>query len=75
VIAYGYDITPSTLPLASGEWDTTVHIMIRRPKGVQEKKFTGRETFTTRQEAVQFCLALGKKIIDGAIPNWSVADL
>ncbi|SRR6266699_1955653 len=71
----GYEIHAVPLPVASGAWDTTLYIRIGRKGGWRDKKFTGAATFKTEEEAIQYCLETGKKIIDGAIEHCSVADL
>jgi hypothetical protein len=71
----GYEISATPLPLATGEWDTTLHIRIERHGEWRDKKFTGDTTLKTKEEAIRYCLAAGKKIIDGEIENCSVADL
>lgn len=51
----------------SGEWRGRVNIM--RKNGSINKQFIIKNTFKTKQEAVDHSLEYGKLIIDGKIPD------
>jgi hypothetical protein len=68
----GYSITPRTFQVrGSGRW--TLDILIARDRGY--RAFSAATTYPTELTATAGCLALGRRIIDGALPDWSVADL
>ena len=68
----GFAICPTpALSLADNVW--TVKLSIRR--GAQVKSFETAYSFSTKGEAVFFCLSLGKKIIDGDVDGFTVDDI
>jgi hypothetical protein len=69
----GYDIRPAPFPAADGRWNHEVYL--RRDRGCVERKFFSASSFETREEAMAHCIAFGKQIIDGMVPDCSVADL
>ena len=68
----GYEISVNLIPLETGEWNTTIWITKDTEKGRKEKSFSGPDTFKAEEKAIQYCIAFGKKIIDGEIPDFSV---
>jgi hypothetical protein len=68
----GYCIAPRTFQLrGSGRW--TLDLTITRDRGC--RAFSTPATYPTEVIATAHCLALGRRIIDGAFPDQSVADL
>jgi hypothetical protein len=68
----GYSITPRTFQLrGSGRW--TLDLLIARDRGC--RAFSAPTTYPTELSAAAGCLALGRSIIDGALPDSSVVDL
>lgn len=57
--------------LASGRWAS--EFTIRR--NGRRRRFSGDQRHPTEQEAEAQCADLGRQIIDGAIPGWSVDPL
>lgn len=60
----------------SGEW--TVEVTIEKHHGdrVETRPFSaGKPTFKTREDAQRASIVLGKKIINGEFPDFSVTDL
>jgi len=55
----------------SGRW--TAELTIRR--NGRRRRFSGYQRHPTEQEAEVQCADLGRQIIDGAIPGWSVDHL
>lgn len=55
----------------SGRW--TVDLKIRR--NGRGQAFSLAEQYPTEQEAEARCLVVGRKIIDGGVPGWSVEHL
>lgn len=71
----GYVIRPAPLPLADGRWNHEVYVVRDRGYELVERKFSSKASFATREEANARGVAFGKKIIDGAVPDFSVDDL
>ena len=55
----------------SGRW--TADVTIRR--NGRRRRFSGDQRHQTEQEAERQCADLGRQIIDGAVPGWSVDHL
>lgn len=73
-----YEISPASEYLVeSGKWSLRVSIVKHRDShGVTNQQFfSGRNTFSTREEADTHCIEFGKMIIDGQQPGLSVEDL
>lgn len=70
-----YVIRPAPLPLTDGRWNHEVYVVRDRGYEVVERKFYSAATFAMRAEAVVHCIAFGKQIIDGRVPNCSADDL
>lgn len=71
----GYIIRPAPLPLADGRWNHEVYVVRDRGYELVERKFFSAASFATREKAIAQCVAFGKQVIDGAVPNCSVDDL
>jgi hypothetical protein len=71
----GYVIRPVPLALADGRWNHEVYVVREREYKLVERKFFSAAYFATREEAIAHCIAFGKQIIDGTVPNCSVDDL
>jgi hypothetical protein len=71
----GYVIRPAPLLLADGRWNHEVYVVRARGNEVMEKKFSSASLFATQEEAISHCLNFARQIIDGTVPNCSVADL
>ncbi len=71
----GYVIRPAPFPLADGRWNHEVYVVRDRGYELVERKFFSATSFATREEAIAHCIAFGKQIIDGTVPNCSVDDL
>lgn len=56
-----------------GEWRAKVNIM--RKDGNTIRPFLLENTFKTEEDAIRHSLGLGKRIIDGKIPNCHVEDI
>jgi len=68
----GFSITPRTFQLrGSGRW--TLDLLIVRDRGC--RAFSAPVTYPTEGNANAGCFDLGRRIIDGALPDCSVADL
>jgi len=59
----------------SGEWTVDFYISHDVGASRNHRKFGGRKTFKTEEEAVQYCFKVGQDIIDGKVSRCSVADL
>jgi hypothetical protein len=77
VVAYKeFEIKASPYQLAeSGDWTLNIYITHHRGGETLEKNFSAATTFKTRDEAIQHCLNFGKQIIDGRVPDCTLADL
>ena len=71
VVYSGFIITARPLPLGSGEWNTEVRLM--RESTV--KSFYTSDTWKSEEEAVNYCLEFGKRLIDGEVPGYDAGDL
>ncbi len=63
-----YEVQVVTVPLASGEWDVVVRIFIKTKEG--KDLVRGRilpETYQTKDKALSYGSALGKKLIDDGL--------
>lgn len=68
----GYNITPRTFELrGSHRW--SVDVLIARNQGL--RSFSSPLTYPTELTATAGCLDLGRRIIDGAVNDFSVSDL
>lgn len=68
----GFTITPRTFQIrGSGRW--TLDLLIGRGKGL--RAFSGETTYPTEAAAIAGCHRLGRRIIDGAVPDARVDDL
>jgi hypothetical protein len=68
----GYSITPRTFQLrGSGRW--TLDLLIARNR--RFRAFSAPITYPTELSANAGCFDLGRRIIDGALRDCSVADL
>ena len=74
-IYQGFIISPMPAPLVAGGWTHQVQIRRDREDKVSLLPFSTSASFATREEAVTQCLAFGKQIIDGKVPNCSVNEL
>ena len=72
-LAYGaFTITPRTFQIrGSGQWTLDLIIAYR----TKLRAFSGPATFPTEQAAIRGCIAFGRRIIEGRVPNLSVDDL
>ena len=76
VMYEGYGIYAIPYRLAeSKEW--AIKVVISRDKGYEivERQFSAGNTFKTKEEALEQSIIFGKRIIDGEVENFSVADL
>jgi hypothetical protein len=71
----GYVIRPTPLLLADGRWNHEVYVMLDRGNQVVQRKFFSASLFATQEEAIAHCINFARQIIDGTVPNCSVADL
>ncbi len=72
----GYLILPAPLQLAdTGEWSLEVYVGKERGSKYVEKKFSAANIFETKEEAINHCVKLGKRIIDGKSEKCTVDDL
>lgn len=72
----GYSIHPTPLQIKeSEEWTMGLVISRHAGSGVSERKYTAADKFKTKDEATQYCLDFGRKIIDGELPDYTVAGL
>jgi len=71
----GFVIRPAPAPLRDGRWNHDLYV--GRDKGSEfvERKFTFASSSATREEAISHGMTAGQKIINGEVPNCSVADL
>jgi len=68
----GFEILSRAYQLAdSGSW--TVELEIRR--NGRTRSFSVNERYATEKEADVECVVLGRQIIDGWVPGWSVKNL
>ena len=68
----GFHVTPRTFQVrGSGRW--TLDLLISRNRAV--RAFDAPITYPTELLANAGCFALGRRIIDGAVQDCSVADL
>ena len=68
----GLIITPRTHQIrGSGLWTLDILIASR----VRIRAFSSHETFATELEARRACVEFGRRIIDGAVKECSVAEL
>ena len=59
----------------SGEWAMQVNIWRDRGSHTNGKPFYAKNTFKTKEEAIAYCLAIGRQIIDGRVKNCTLDDL
>lgn len=74
----GFEISPAPCELrGTGEWE--LRVVIRRHHDVRretlEKQFTGKQTYTSKEEAEAHAINFGKGIVDGRYPDFSVDEL
>ena len=74
----GFEISPAPYQLRdSGEWE--LRVVIRRHHDARgetlEKPFTGKQTYKSKEEAEAHAIKLGKQIVDGHYPDFSIDDL
>lgn len=76
-VAYrGYLIFPTPKQLREmGEWTLEIQICRDRGSTINAQLFTAANTFETRDRAVAAGVQFGQRIIDGEVPNLSVAEL
>jgi len=48
-----------------GSWTTNVSIIRHLGDTTTEQRFSARNTYQTKEEAIHYCLDFGKRIIDG----------
>ncbi|MGH7658579.1 MAG: CV_2116 domain-containing protein [Gemmatimonadales bacterium] len=72
-VAYkGFAITARTFQVrGSGRW--TLDLLIARLGSI--RAFSGTTTYATEDAAITACCQLGRRIIDGAVEDCTVADL
>lgn len=76
MIYNGYEIRAVPHQLAdSGEWTVNIVILMHRSDKVTSRQFSTSNTFKTRQEAIKYCFAFGRQIIDGKSENCTIAGL
>ena len=71
----GYVMHAIATPLASHEWDATITIMRQRKGVLTSRAFSAPDNCTSKDEAIRYGFAFGKRIIDGDIVSFSVDDL
>ena len=72
----GYEIRAMPNQLAdSKEWTVNISILKHRSDQVASRQFSASNTFTSRNEAVEYCFSFGRQIIDGKSENCTVVDL
>jgi len=72
----GYLILPTPKQLRdTGEWTLEIQIWLDRGDKINAQLFSARNTFETRDAAVAGGVRFGQRIIDGEVPNVSVAEL
>jgi hypothetical protein len=59
----------------SKEWTLNINIFKDTGSQTTVRPFSTRNTFDTKEEAIQHCFNFGRQIIDGKIPNCTVKDL
>ena len=59
-----------TFHLPSGKWDVDVRIWNSTETGVKTRRWTSGDTFQTKDEALSYGSALGKKLLDDGL-EWS----
>ena len=77
IVSYkGYQIRPSPRQLRDPlRWTTNLIILFDKGYKIVERQFFAANTFESKEEAIQACVEFGRQIIDGRIPNCTVADL
>ncbi len=70
----GFLIHATSRPVR-GEWIVELCISKHTGDKVTEKKFYTDNTFKTEEEAIQYSINFGKRIIDGESDNCTVTDL
>ena len=71
----GYFLEPQPLRIpGTDQCEISVEIH-SSPTGVSSKPFYDGKFTGTEEEAVNHCLAFGKRIIDGQVKNCSIRDL
>lgn len=71
-----FEIEAATFPLREPEgW--SLGLLILKHKGYEtvSRYFSGRNIYSSKEEAVKHCFNVGKKIIDGKIKNCSIKDM
>lgn len=72
VVYKGFVITPRTFQIhGSGRW--TLDLLIGRNRRL--RAFTGGETYSTEEAAIDGCCEFGRRIIDGLVQRYPVDDL
>lgn len=72
VLYKGFTITARTFQVhGSGRW--TLDLLIGRHTDL--RAFSGPSTYSTEESAITGCCELGRRIVDGRVPNCSVDDL
>lgn len=59
----------------SSEWSLNIYIIHHKGGETLERNFSAADTFKTRDEAISHCHKFGRQIIDGQVPDCTVADL
>lgn len=74
-ISYKGYLIHATSRSVRGEWIVELCISKHTGDKVTEKKFYTDNTFKTEEEAIQYSINFGKRIIDGESDNCTVTDL
>ena len=72
----GFEIQPMTRQRGgTGKWTADLIIERHSNDSVKRKPISGRNTYHSKEEAVEGCIETAKKIIDGQIKGCTVDDL
>ncbi len=72
----GYVIDAAPYKLADSKgWSINIYIRHDTGDAINTNNFSAAKIFATQEEAIQHCIDLGRRIIDGEIENCSVSDL
>ncbi len=67
-----FEVEPVPRQLVNGEWSLVVLIRKHTATGTNRNTYSAKETFKTKEEAINAALDFGQRIIDGEFDNLSV---
>jgi hypothetical protein len=70
-----YLIEADPQKLGSKRWATYIKISRERPGGPKVRSFDDDLEFSNRIDAVKHCFRFAQRIVDGELPQFTVADL